>query len=245
MEKKDFGQHFLIDDKLLKKEVDLAEISKEDKVIEVGAGEGNLTKEILKKTKNLLSFEVDCSIKEKFSKEILKIIKFNDATKVSWKGYDKIVANIPYYLSEKILRKAIREEIKMLVLIVGENFKKKLENKENEIGYFADIFFNLEIIEKIPKNSFNPPPRVNSWLIKLIRKEENEDAVLRRIFLKNGKIKNAILSELLNIGKTKRESREIIKNSNFSFEELDASTKNLKKKTLEKIKEILVKNKLE
>lgn len=243
MEKKDFGQHFLIDDKILKKEVDLAQISKEDKVIEIGAGNGNLTKEILKKTKNFISFEIDKTLKDTLPKEILDILNFNDAIKFTWKGYNKIVANIPYYLSEKIIRKAIREEIESLVLIVGDNFKKILENKENEIGYFSNLFFDLEIIEKIPKNSFNPPPRVNSWLIKLNRKSYGEGEQIRRICLKNGKIKNAILSEILNLGKTKREAKKIIKDSNFIDKEIESSTKNIKRKTAEKIKIILIENK--
>lgn len=244
MEKKDLGQHFLINKKILEKEIELAEISKEDKVIEIGAGEGNLTKEILKKTKNLISFEIDKTLEEKISKELFGIIVFNDATKVSWREHNKIVANIPYYLSERIIRKAIREEVKTLVLIIGENFKKILENSENEIGYFTNLFFHLTIIEKIPKNSFNPPPRVNSWLIKLNRKDEKEEESFRKICLRNGKIKNALLVEILNLGKTKREAKEIIKKSNFSNEELESSTKNIKMKTLEKIKEILIENKL-
>lgn len=244
MEKEDFGQHFLIDEKILKKEIELARISKEDKVIEIGAGNGNLTKEILKKTKNILSFEIDKTLKDILPREILDFILFTDATKFPWKGYNKLVANIPYYLSEKIIRKAIREEIESLVLIVGDNFKKILENKENEVGYFADLFFELEIIEKIPKNSFNPPPRVNSWLIKLNKKSDENDESIRRICLRNGKIKNAISSEILNLGKTKREAKKIIKDSNFSKEEIESSTKNIKKKTAEKIKIILIENKL-
>jgi len=242
MEKKDFGQHFLLDEKVIKKEISLAEISKEDKIIEIGAGKGILTKEIFKKTKNLTSFEIDSSLEKEIEDKVREKIIFGDATKFSWRGNNKIVANIPYYLSERIIRKAIKEEIEFLVLIVGEKLKKTLEENESDFSYLANLFFNFSAIEKIKPESFFPKPRVNSWIVTLKRKkEEGIEENLRRIFLRNGKIKNAIIFELIKSGKTKRESKKIVEDSKISNEEIEKSTKTINKEIIEKIKKLLVK----
>jgi 16S rRNA (adenine1518-N6/adenine1519-N6)-dimethyltransferase len=99
------GQHFLINKKIIKKEIEESNISKRDSVIEIGAGEGILTEEIAKRAKEIIVFEVD----KRYSKKLdllvkkyknLKII-YDDAFNYSWKGCNKIVSNIPYFISEK------------------------------------------------------------------------------------------------------------------------------------------------
>ena len=57
--KENLGQHFLVDKHILEKEISVAELSKDDKVIEVGAGRGFLTEELVKKSKEVLAFEID------------------------------------------------------------------------------------------------------------------------------------------------------------------------------------------
>lgn len=246
MEEKNLGQHFLINEGVLEKEVDIAKISKIDRVIEIGTGNGKLTEKILKKTKEVVSFEIDKSLYEKIPKDVLEKTVFGDAMKHSWKGYNKIVANIPYYLSERIIRKAIREEIEEMVLVVGEKFKKILEEGIGEIGFISNLFFEAQFVEKIPANYFDPPPRTDSWLIKLKKKEgSGVEKKLQRIYIRNGKVKNAFLSEIILIGKTKREGKEIIENSGVSVEELNARTRNIKRETIEKIKKVLTEHELE
>lgn len=246
MEKKDFGQHFLLDEEIIKEQVLLAEISKEDKVIEIGTGKGILTKEILKKTKNLISFEIDKDLEKEMKKEVKEKVVFGDATKFSWKGSNKIIANIPYYLSERIIRKAIKDEVELLVLIIGERLKNTLEKKESDLTYITNLFFEFLPVKKIEPESFSPEPRVNSWLVVLKgKKGEGIEGALRRIYMRNGKIKNAIISELVKAGKTKRESKEILKELGIPEEELLAKTKTIKKEAMERIKELFVKQKLE
>lgn len=237
---REIGQHFLINKEVLKKEIEIANISKEDKVIEIGAGKGDLTREILKKTQNLLTFEIDESLKEELE-EFKENLVFGDATKRSWKGYNKIVSNIPYNLSEQIIQKAIKENIQEMILVVGENFKEILEKKDTSIGIISDLFFLFQPIELIKKDSFSPKPRVNSWLIKLRRKESESkvNKVLQNIFLRKGKIKNAILYSLVNLGYTKNESREILEKMEIEKEALEKTTKTINGKVIQLIKKKL------
>src|SRR3989338_2179158 len=89
----DLGQHFLIDKKVIDKEIAIADLSKEDMVIEIGAGKGYLTEQLALKSKEVLAFELDPRMNvfldalEKKHKN-LRVV-YGDAMKFSWKGYDK------------------------------------------------------------------------------------------------------------------------------------------------------------
>ena len=212
------GQHFLINLKVIEKEVKVAEISKEDGVIEIGAGEGNLTKELVKKSKEVLAFEIDKRFFEKLNtleknNKNLKII-CDDALNYSWKNYTKIVSNIPYFISEQVINKSINDGIKELTLIVGEKFKEKLRQRSSMVGIISNLFYDIKFIMKVDKKSFSPEPRVNSWLIKMTKKKNFSkiDSLLISIIRRKSKLKNSIIYSLIGLGKTKRESKEIIKN---------------------------------
>jgi len=133
-------QHFLKNKKILKKEIEIAKLAKKDNILEIGAGDGRLTILIDKKVNSVTSFENDPSLKPVLENLKLKNTKFvfEDALKFSWKEYDKIVSNIPYSLSEPVIMKAIKEEIKELILIIGENFATLLKENTSKIGVLAD-----------------------------------------------------------------------------------------------------------
>ena len=241
---REFGQHFLINKDVLKKEIEVANLTKKDNVVEIGAGQGTLTKEILKKAGKVLAFEIDESLKEELEKNKIEV-NFSDALKSSWQGYNKIVSNIPYNLSEQVVLKAIQDGIEELVLIVGESFKEILEKKETKIGIIADLFFEFEPVIFIDKKSFSPEPRVNSWLIKLkVKDASNHEKILQEIILRDGKTKNAIIHALMNERKTKNQAREILEKMNLDEEVLDKSNKNITGKVLLMIKKFFEENKI-
>ncbi len=239
------GQHFLIDKKIIEREIKEAEISNKDKIIEIGAGKGILTQELTKKAKTVLAFEID----KKFKKDLDRISKkynnlkimYSDALKSDWRGYNKIVSNIPYFISGDLVLKAIRDNIEEIVVIAGEKFKNILEKREGKIGIIANLFFNINYICEVKKKSFMPPPKVNSWIIKLTKKKKLNmvDNVLKRILCKNGKIKNAIIYSLVEEGKTKRMSREILANMNLNEKILEKSVKRITGKFLIRLREHL------
>jgi 16S rRNA (adenine1518-N6/adenine1519-N6)-dimethyltransferase len=234
------GQHFLIDKKILEDEIKLSELSKDDFVIEIGAGKGVLTEELAKSSGRVLSFEIDKRYIENLEKlkskyKNLEII-YSDASKYSWKECTKIVSNIPYFLSEKVIEKAILDGVSFLVLIVGERFKKIIENDCDKSGVLANIFYDIQFIEKIEKESFYPSPKVNSWLIKLSLKENtNSMNLIKNIIEKDGKIKNAIIYSLINNGYTKKDSKNILNEFNFNNIVLESSVRKISGKIIKKI----------
>jgi len=152
-QRKDLGQHFLMNQSLIKEEVKLAKISSKDNILEIGAGSGNLTKELIKTNAKIYSFEID----ERYSSELKELknenltIIYDNTLNYSWRKYNKIVSNIPYEISEPLINKAIKEGINFLVLIIGENFKEILEKNNSKIGFISNLFYNISFIKKINK----------------------------------------------------------------------------------------------
>jgi 16S rRNA (adenine1518-N6/adenine1519-N6)-dimethyltransferase len=241
---KDKEQHFLIDEHILNLEIKIANLDNKDKIVEIGAGDGKLTKELVKKANYVLAFETDSRFKEKLDKiqQQNKNIKFiyKSALNYSWRGYNKIVSNIPYSLSGAIIEKAITEEIQELTLIVGEKFKSNLESKE-KIGIIANLFFDIEFIKKVDKSCFYPIPRVNSWLIKLTRKEKSKQSksnlILMDLINSDRTIKNAIIYSFVKNNLTKNKARDFIEKNKFEEIAINKSVKNLTGKFLKKIQQ--------
>lgn len=244
------GQHVLINNSIIDKEISMANLSKKDRVIEIGAGTGILTKKISSKALRVLSFEIDDIFENKLNEleknsSNIKII-IGDALKYNWSSYNKIVSNIPYYLSEAILMKAIRENIEELVLIVGENFKESLLS-DNKIGIIGKLFYDVNPIELISKENFIPIPKVNSWLVKLKRKKEfsKKEIIIQNIILRKGKLKNAIIYSFVKEGKTKREVKKLLKEFNIDNNILEKNTNKLTANLIKRINQEIDKLNLE
>ncbi len=240
----ELGQHFLIDEQVIARKILEACLSKEDRIIEVGAGKGALTEKLAEKSKEVLAFEVDSRLSvfldvlEKEHKN-LKVFYGNalDA-KFSWEGYNKVVSNIPYALAEPLIRKAIESNTDELLLIVGENFKDTVLENKGKTGIVVNLFFNFKPITEIKKESFHPQPKVDSWLVRLQRKRKiaKEERVLQNIVLKKGKIKNAIVMSLVNEGLTKNQSRDLMNRMNLHENVLNKPVGSITGRVLEEIR---------
>src|SRR3990167_4311404 len=116
--KKSLGQNFLRDEKILRKIVDFARITKGDTVVEVGPGEGTLTKFLLERASRVIAVEKDNKLagmlQEKFREEIidnrLQII-VGDILDYKLKTINyKLIGNIPYYITGEIFRKFLESK---------------------------------------------------------------------------------------------------------------------------------------
>jgi 16S rRNA (adenine1518-N6/adenine1519-N6)-dimethyltransferase len=238
------GQHFLLNKESI---INEADISKNDKVIEVGAGNGNLTEEIAKRAGKILAFEIDKRFNEPLNKlkekhSNIKII-YGDSLKHDWKGYNKIVSNLPFFISGDLIIKSIEDDISEIVIIIGEKFKKILEKKESKTGVIANTFFDIKYLCKMKKEDFFPIPKVNSWLIKMKRKKiGKKEKILEDVLKKEGKIKNAIIYSLVENGWTKKQAKNFINCSRISNEILEKSAKKITGRFLVKLMKDLEKN---
>lgn len=209
------GQHFLLNEDILKEIVKASELRKNDRVLEVGAGSGNLTEHLVKRASEVTAFELDKKLgpllKKKFASRRNITLIIDDALKYYWKNFDKIVSNIPYYISEPLIIKAIIADIRSITIVIGEKFKNKLLS-HNKIGLIANSFYEINVIRKIDRKEFTPQPRVNSFLVTLKKKTKISkiDKIMLDISIGKGKIKNSIIHALMKSQMTKREAKSIV-----------------------------------
>jgi len=187
--RKSFGQNFLISKKALKEIIEAANLKKTDVVLEVGPGLGVLTQELNKKVKKLIAVEADNKfaeiLKANFQNlpnvEIIKenILKTNPkALGLRARGY-KIVANIPYQITSHFLRRYLETPLapELLVLMIQKEVAQRILAKPphmNMLAVLVQYYSTPKLISYIKRGSFVPPPKVDSAIIKLKLKNQNE-----------------------------------------------------------------------
>ena len=204
--KKSLGQHFLKDKNILKKIANVAEIKKDDYVLEVGPGGGTLTEEILKKSQKVVAVEKDDRLigflKEKFQKEILeqklKLVHTDILTYklTNLKTY-KLIANIPYYITGKLLRKFLSEnnQPNTMVLLVQKEVAERIvskDKKESLLSISVKAYGSPVYKGLVKAGSFSPPPKVDSAIL-LIEK-------ISREFFEKNKISEDFFFKVLKTG---------------------------------------------
>ena len=183
--KRSLGQNFLIDKNILKKIVESGNISKEDNILEIGPGSGNLTEYIIKsKPRNIIVVEKDVELikilETKFKKDI-KIIN-SDVLKLTDSFYnDKftIFGNLPYNISTKILSNwCLNNKVKFnkLILMFQKEVANRIIAKVNTKDYsritiLANWKFNIKKIFDISPECFFPKPKIKSTLLEFIPKK--------------------------------------------------------------------------
>jgi 16S rRNA (adenine1518-N6/adenine1519-N6)-dimethyltransferase len=186
--KKNLGQNFLIDENVIDQIIDIANISREDSVLEVGPGTGALTKKIIeKKPKEITVIEKDKrladSLKENFSEKINVINE--DMLNFSYRDYfDKnliIFGNLPYNISTQILAKWIKmRELnkfsKKFILMFQKEVADRIiaesnSKKYGRISILSNWRMKIYKIIDIEPSSFKPIPKVKSTLLVFVPKE--------------------------------------------------------------------------
>lgn len=181
--KKTLGQHFLKNGNLAAKIVQAAELKKDDTVVEIGAGTGILTREIVKFTANVVAIEIDPEavylLKNKPSLSHISIVQgdilnFNFSTiKDNISGKIKVIGNLPYYISSQIFFHLLkyRHIISSAVLMLQKEMADRLVAQPGTKTYgipsvMANVFSDTSILFTVPPTCFYPAPKVYSAVVK-------------------------------------------------------------------------------
>ncbi len=182
--KKSLGQHFLRSQKALSDIVDASDPNANDVILEIGPGEGVLTKRLLTFAAKVIAVEKDDNLyeflKENFSEEIRKgkldlihgdILEFNPQSLEFYEGFPyKIIANIPYNITGAIIRKFLSTELQpeLMVLLVQKEVADRIvakKEKESILSISVKAYGKPHYISTVKAGSFAPAPKVDSAII--------------------------------------------------------------------------------
>lgn len=171
--RRSMGQHFLVDHTVIERQVKYAKIKKGERVLEIGAGLGFLTDDLIKAGAEVVAIESDrkfCEyLREKFGDK-LELIE-GDATKVVLPEFDKVVSNLPYQISSEITFRILEtRKFDIAILMYQKEFAERMVAGEisalyGRLSVMAAYRADCEILEIVNRRCFWPQPKVDSALV--------------------------------------------------------------------------------
>ena len=184
--KKHLGQHFLTDENIAKQIADTLTLNGYDTVLEIGPGMGVLTKYLLEKELDTYVIEIDTESVDYLNSHYPKLngkviskdfLKYNINEVFEGKPF-AIIGNFPYNISTQIvfkcleMRNQVPEFSGMFQKEVAERICSKKGSKVYGIlSVLAQAFYDVEYLFTVEPEVFNPPPKVKSGVMRMIRKE--------------------------------------------------------------------------
>lgn len=235
---KSLGQHFLIDESVKELFLKLAEINKNDIIVEVGPGLGALTFDIAKKAKQVLAVEKDKKMAKILTSQAPKNVKIihGDILKIPLDFLPskyKLISDVPYNIASPILEiflKKVLAKPKLMVLMLQKELVEKMTAASpnlNNLSIFIQAFCQVKKIADVNPNSFWPTPKVKSNLVLLkpYKKpllQKKTLAIIKKCFMHKRKKVFHSLKNILNQDEVKL--AKIFKKSNI---DLNARAENL------------------
>lgn len=206
--KKHLGQHFLTDETIAQKIADSLSENGYNQVLEIGPGTGVLTKYLLTKKSKITVFEIDrdsvAYLKDAFPKENFQLNTSKEKFEIIEGDFLKknitdifkgeqvaIIGNFPYNISSQIVFKAIenREFVPEVAGMFQKEVAMRIAEKQGSKVYgilsvLTQAFFDVEYLFTVPPKVFNPPPKVDSGVIRFIRKENFTLPVDEKLFFR-------------------------------------------------------------
>ncbi|WP_431157289.1 16S rRNA (adenine(1518)-N(6)/adenine(1519)-N(6))-dimethyltransferase RsmA [Winogradskyella poriferorum] len=197
--KKHLGQHFLKDENIAKKIADTLSLSSYEDVLEIGPGMGVLTKYLLEKNITTHVIEIDTEsvsyLEENYPKLADRIYEQDflkyDLSQIFQDKNFAIIGNFPYNISSQIIFKTIemRHQIPEFSGMFQKEVAKRICAKEGSkiygiLSVLTQAFYDAEYLFTVPPTVFNPPPKVDSGVLLLKRKESYQLPCDEKLFFK-------------------------------------------------------------
>jgi len=203
--RKRFGQHFLHDPRILEKIADALNLQSADFVVEIGPGEGALTRRLLERTPNVETIEIDRDLAEILIREKIKVHQA-DALEFDYGVFPRgmrIVGNLPYNISTPLLfhlaryAERVRDMHFMLQLEVVERMVAAPSTPEyGRLSVALQARFRMKKLFNVSKGAFRPPPKVESAVVRLEPLAQilhlDEDLLRRAFSARRKTLRNAL-----------------------------------------------------
>jgi 16S rRNA (adenine1518-N6/adenine1519-N6)-dimethyltransferase len=224
---KRLGQNFLIDENIADRIISYAELTNQDIVLEIGPGYGILTERAAKKVSKIIGIEKDKRLVSYLrTKRIPNLVLINeDALKIEFPKFNKIVSNLPYQLSSEITFKFLNYKFDRAVLTYQKEFAERLIATPYSKAYSrltVNLYYRAkcQILELVPRSAFHPQPKVDSAIVLLVpRKKKPFKVVNEELFFKlvnicflyrRKKIGSSLLNNWQEFSKSKTQLKEFL-----------------------------------
>lgn len=181
--KKSLGQHWLTDKASLQAMVAAAGITAADTVLEIGPGLGTLTEELVQAAARVVAVEFDSALARELPRRVPAAnLRVEEADIL---GFDftnlppdyKVVANIPYYLTSNLIRvlSETPNQPAVVVLLVQKEVAARVASQPGAMSILsvtAQYYWQVSIGYEVPARLFTPPPKVDSQILILQRRQE-------------------------------------------------------------------------
>ncbi len=208
------GQHFLLDSSIASREVQYASLTKHDVVLEIGPGKGALTRLLATSARQVIAIEIDPRLARQLSMDLPSNVQVIQGDAVAYDftslpRFTKVVANLPFWISSAITSKLLDCSFEKAVLIYQWEFAQRLiagpgTKHYSRLSVFVSYKATCRLLERVPRESFSPPPEVDAAIVELIprghpaftvRDETFFFEVVRRLFSqRRKKIKTTLRS---------------------------------------------------
>jgi len=232
--KKRLGQNFAVNAGMLQRLVSHASLTKDDVVLEVGAGFGFLTQLLSGKCKKVIAVEVDPQLVSFLRKQLRSLQNVEliegDILKVSLPSFSKVVSAPPYSISSPLLFRLLEQKFDLAVLIFQKEFAERLAASVGSKDYgrlTVNVYYRaeVELLDFVPRTMFYPPPDVDSMMVRLkprappfhVDDEETFFELVRTLFTqRNRKARNGLISFLHQHEITGKEAVELADSTIYS-----------------------------
>ena len=188
--RKRWSQHFLVDPNILNKVIRTAQVEKEDVILEVGPGLGEMTLALARQVEKVIAVEIDPKLVAILNKKMkdypnVEVVK-GDILKVDFRQFlkreghpIKVVANLPYQISTPLLFRFIesKEAFSTFTLMLQKEVAERMvappgRKEYGPLSIFIQIFLDVSIRFFIKPSAFFPPPKVESAVVHMVWKEK-------------------------------------------------------------------------
>ena len=180
--RKSLGQHFLADGAILGRIVNAAELTDQDTVVEVGPGLGSLTRRLAQQAGQVIALEIDphlaASLASRLNNPANLTVVQSDARTIDLaallggQASYKVVANLPYYAANPIVRRFLEADLppSLMVVMLQKEVAQIMVAKPGNMGILSvavQYYAEARMVCSVPPRAFRPPPKVSSSVVRL------------------------------------------------------------------------------
>lgn len=202
-----YGQHFLISLGVKQQFLKWCQLNGNERVLEIGPGQGALTQLLAPQCHLLTSVEIDQSLSPQLTKlqkqyPNLQVLYGNVLERTDW-SFDLVCGALSYALFEPLVMKLFaNNQFQTGVFIVSSKVEQHFQSQSGRLYYLLSAFFKVEFSETIAPKEFDPPPRTGSIIVRLTRLESPSlpEQIWQQLFRQGDKkLKNSLKEAIIQV----------------------------------------------